>query len=104
MNKLRAILWFTLITGVTLALAIGCEPVPVTAQSIPLFSYQGECNPRGVCCYETTASSSLSCVATRIEIIIRKDDEPEQRRESSEGKENRRVLKTSIIEGPWEDQ
>jgi len=86
-------------------LMVSCKPVP--AQTSHQF-YGGACDSKGVCCY-VYESTSISCVATRVEIIVSpgevKDElKPEFRKEPQRFEENGGEVQGRALEARLSEQ
>lgn len=86
---MRALMWFGLVASVTVSLLIACVPGPasavdpLTARVVPWPVGDTQpmrlCDDQGICCYTIWRTGSISCVATKIIVIISPGDVKDER-------------------------
>jgi hypothetical protein len=84
---MRALMWLGLISATVVSLLIACVPGPAPALSQaemhpwPPTAHRPLklCDEQGICCYSMYASGTISCVATRIIVIVSPGEISERR-------------------------
>lgn len=69
---MKGLMVVLIIAAGCLATLIGFYPFPVTATTVAMeYHVSGECYANGVCCYSGSYQQNLSCVSTKIEIVVK---------------------------------